>query len=295
MAHTAKKQDIAEISSRKMEQPGYVLDRLNWIKEQLPPDTYVNETGVSCLIVDRKRYCAKELSTEETNNLFRPSSGSNTDGIIPEGFMNSSIDGSTDHDRESIVRRFDTIRYKYLTHGIDGMPKSFIDLSQPNTKLYAHDQWYKKANKTHPWNTHRAMTGLCKSEQKHRLTEFKTMVEEERFIVSHYLGNFESYSFRDDARQGGLRNYEVWEKRSQDTLGEVSLVIRPWLRGFVELVGGPSVASYLLQDAGKFPDDYDIEARINEYRQSYDWQKGVRRAKTKKPQRKRKRKKISFG
>ena len=106
-----------------MNQPGYVLHRLNSIKDQLPPGTDANETGVSCLIVNRRRYCAKELSTEETNDLFLPSFNSTTSGMIPTGFMNNGIHSSTDDHQRAIVRRFDTLRYKYLTPGTDGLPK----------------------------------------------------------------------------------------------------------------------------------------------------------------------------
>ena len=239
-----------------MEQPGYVLHKLNSIKNQLPLN--VNETGLSCLIVNRRRFCAKELSTEETNDLFSttPLDGSTTGGIVPEGFMNSSIDSSTDKDRKTIVGRFDTLRYKYLTPGGDGMPKSFIDLSRRNPKLYVQEKWWTN----HTWRTHMVMTDLCNKEMRERLSEINSMVKKEQFIIHHYLGSFESYSFRDDARKGDLVNDDKWRERANKTRGEFSHGIRPWLRGFVELVGGPKVASYLLQDAGKFPDDYDVEA-----------------------------------
>ena len=85
-------------------------------------------------------------------------------------------------------------------------------------------------------------------------------------MINHYLGSFESYSFRDDARKGGVRTYEIWKRKSNQTKGDSSTVIRPWLKGFVELVGGPDVASHLLQNAGVFPEDYDKGEKIQEYR-----------------------------
>jgi len=246
-----------------MEQPGYVFDRLNAIKEQNPsPSTNLTNTRFSCLVVDRRRHCAKELSKEEMNNLFLPSSGGTKYGVIPDGFMNSIIGSNNDYDRESIVRKFDTIRYKYLTPGYDGWPKSFIDLSQSHTKLFANE------HSSDSWGIHLVMKPLCKNQWEKRLPE----VKEEKFIISHFLGSVESYAFRKDARQGGrFRNYELWEKRSQETEGEVMIVIRQWLKGFVELVGGPEVASYLLQDAGKFPYYFDVESRIDEISQTYDF------------------------
>ena len=266
-------------SYRKMNQPGYVLHRLNSIKDQLPPGTDANETGVSCLIVDRKRYCAKELSTEETNDLFLPSFNSTTSGMIPTGFMNNGIHSSTDDHQRAIVRRFDTLRYKYLTPGIDGRPKSFIDLSQQNTKLYAQDQWDRSNPNSHTWATHLPMKNLCKKENSKRLPKFKTMIKEERFLIGHYLGSLDSYGFRDDARKGGIRSYDIWKKRANLTNNEVSHAVRPWLRGFVELVGGPDVASHLLQDAGKFPVDYNVSRIKDNYHNTYDFNKNTKKRK----------------
>mmetsp|Transcript_7270 Transcript_7270/g.7126 ORF Transcript_7270/g.7126 Transcript_7270/m.7126 type:complete len:85 (-) Transcript_7270:165-419(-) len=78
---------------------------------------------------------------------------------------------------------------------------------------------------------------LCKQERKNRLPTLTTLIQNERFIINHYLGSWAAYSFRDDARQGGLRNYQVWLERSTMTEGEYSHVVRPWLTGFASLVG----------------------------------------------------------
>mmetsp|Transcript_43298 Transcript_43298/g.101525 ORF Transcript_43298/g.101525 Transcript_43298/m.101525 type:complete len:127 (-) Transcript_43298:220-600(-) len=114
------------------------------------------------------------------------------------------------------------------------------------------------------------MLWLCYKESYDQFSDIQKLVTEEIFIFGHYLGSFESYSFRDNSRKGGLRTYETWKERSSQTAGEYSQVIRPWLRGFVKLVGGPDVASYLLQDAGKFPEDYDVNVKADEYRTTYD-------------------------
>ena len=61
-----------------------------------------------------------ELESEETNGLSVSLSknSSTIGGVVPEGFMNSSINSSTEEEQMSIVRRFDTLRYKYLTPGM---------------------------------------------------------------------------------------------------------------------------------------------------------------------------------
>ena len=76
----------AEESTRKMEQPGYILRRLNTIKKE------VNETGVSCVSVNRRRYCSKELNVSKINQMLGARS------VIPEGLV---MTGSSSHSNRS--------------------------------------------------------------------------------------------------------------------------------------------------------------------------------------------------
>lgn len=84
--------------------------------------------------------------------------------------------------------------------------------------------------------------------------------------INHYLGSWQSYNVRpNDARKGlnstdkskrwseNAKSYENWLQKSRETRGGESIVVRPWLTGFIQLVGGPKIAAYLLQDAGVFP------------------------------------------
>jgi hypothetical protein len=66
--------------------------------------------------------------------------------------------------------------------------------------------------------------------------------------INHYLGSWESYSFRDDCRRGGERSREVWEFQAQDQQ-ETDDTIRPWLHGFVK-ANGQDTAKELLYGAG---------------------------------------------
>jgi hypothetical protein len=260
-----------------MKQPNYFFDFINDVKKQLPPDTstHLNDTGLSCLSIQRRRYCSNELNEEETNQLLLSSSlsssestnsNSNNFGIVPEDFMvNENFE---EQSYNNILQRFDTLRYKYLTPGYDGQQKSFIDLSQHNPRAYIHDQ-YKGKKQERKWETHRPMLDLCKKEEMNRADDIQKIIREERLVVNHYLGSWASYSFRDDARRGGLRTYEAWSERSNYTNGEYSNVIRPWLKGFITLVGGSDIASYLLQDAGKFPKNFNITERMNDYEYKY--------------------------
>ena len=70
---------------------------------------------------------------------------------------------------------------------------------------------------------------------------------------NHYLGSWESYSFRDDSRRGGERSRETWEFQAEDQ-DDTDDNIRPWLSGFVE-THGPDKAKSLLQGVG-LPKNY---------------------------------------
>ena len=45
--------------------------------------------------------------------------------------------------------------------------------------------------------------------------------------INHYLGSWESYSFRDDSRRGGERSRETWEFQAEDQ-DDTDENIRPW-------------------------------------------------------------------
>ena len=77
--------------------------------------------------------------------------------------------------------------------------------------------------------------------------------------LNHYLGSWESYSFRDDARRGNERSYEMWQFRSLDE-EETDDNIRPWLDGFVK-THGLDQAQHLLKSVG-LPKQYNNEQNI---------------------------------
>jgi hypothetical protein len=67
--------------------------------------------------------------------------------------------------------------------------------------------------------------------------------------INHYLGSWESYTFRDDSRRGGERSREMWEYRGFTNDEESDDNIRPWLDGFVHR-HGTLKAQGLLQNVG---------------------------------------------
>lgn len=67
--------------------------------------------------------------------------------------------------------------------------------------------------------------------------------------INHYLGSWESYSFRDDSRKGGERSREQWEYKGSTNQEETDDNIRPWLSGFVKQ-HGTTTAQELLEGVG---------------------------------------------
>jgi hypothetical protein len=49
-----------------------------------------------------------------------------------------------------------------------------------------------------------------------------------------------------------------------------SIITWPWMRGFIDLVGGNKIASYLLHDAGIFPSGYNAKANVKDWNKSYE-------------------------
>jgi hypothetical protein len=62
-----------------------------------------------------------------------------------------------------------------------------------------------------------------------------------------------------------------------DNSDNTSTIIWPWMKGFIDLVGGGAgmnsdeneIASYLLRDAGIFPSDYNAKANDQDWNVTY--------------------------
>jgi hypothetical protein len=75
-------------------------------------------------------------------------------------------------------------------------------------------------------------------------------------IVYHYLGSWETHSYRDDARKGNEKNRLIWEYRSTLQDGGANDEVRPWIQGSIQLIGEDAVR-HLLRDAG-LPANYTV-------------------------------------
>lgn len=129
------------------------------------------------------------------------------------------------------ANRFDTLRWRYrayITDQNNGLGKSIIDVS----RLDQEDSHGGK-------NAHRP-AHACPS----AWIAFDTMP----LGCNHYLGSWEAYSYRQDARTAykGKSREKVWRRTSGLTRGGTSDTIRPWISGFVMFVGEETASSLLL-------------------------------------------------
>ena len=118
---------------------------------------------------------------------------------------------------------YNTLRYRYRTTprpGRDGLGKSIIDVSR-----------LTESNIDQGGLIHRPLYAVCP-----KGTVWMNYGERP-FGIHHYLGSWESYSFRDDARKETVKRRDVWEVKANDTTGGPDDEIRPWMQGFVNSMG----------------------------------------------------------
>jgi len=145
---------------------------------------------------------------------------------------------------------FETLRWRYRAtprhadrnyHSANKLGKSIMDLS----RISFGDIRRGKVN------AHLPNLDVCPT--RHKSPLYKTMP----LGIFHYLGGWESYSCRDDARDGVdparrvfSHSFDQWSAHAYARDGGVDDQVRPWIGGFVRLVGGEENAKYLLRGTG---------------------------------------------
>lgn len=124
-------------------------------------------------------------------------------------------------------RQFSTLRYRHAAghsaEKINGPVKSIADVSRIPDSFKGY-------------SVHRAARHLCS-------TKF---VWEHQLTIHHYVGAWELFSYRDDARG---RSYDAWKRKARVAKAKNNDDLRPWIKGFVEFVG-EDLARTLLEDVG---------------------------------------------
>jgi hypothetical protein len=147
-----------------------------------------------------------------------------------------SIESSTEQVQKDIPSfldgmKFDTLRYRHRgKHGRGGPVKSILDVTHGIRRgKYSFHQLIGNVHCSSKLTTHNILG------------------------IQHYMGSWESYSYRDDARRGKEHSRKRFTDRSKVRAVMKDDELRPWVKGFVDHVGEP-LARHLLQDVGKFDD-----------------------------------------
>jgi hypothetical protein len=126
-----------------------------------------------------------------------------------------------------------TYRYFYrapLGHKAGGFPKSFIDLSRFTPEDY---------DQLHKINPHKPVKKLCHARA------YYASLDSYAFMINHYVGSEEIWSFRNDSRRS-MKTFQEYQQIS--TIIDQAAV--GWIPGFVEKVG-MKTAKALLVGAGE--------------------------------------------
>lgn len=154
----------------------------------------------------------------------------------------SAVESSLAHVQSDVPRflngsHFNTLRFRYhCGSSIDrgqGPGKSFLDASLVQPADFQGSFG----------SPHRPLRSICPSafSRADRLP----------FLLYHYLGDWDSFSWRADSRNDEFR-FARYRKESVMTDGGVRDDVRSWIRAFVDYVGEKK-ATVLLQGAGKLP------------------------------------------
>ena len=182
-------------------------------------------SSLSCLVIPRYDFCSIELSQNETKKLLNSSielsqnetkkllnsSSSNETTTIPSEFVPSEFvmeklllepsngKGENKRNGTSVVRSFDTLRYKYRSPGLSNRGKSVLDLSETNIKEYA------KGNE--PWRTHQPIHRICVVEKYAKYGQ--RTLKMDKLLQNQMLVRiiFTNYGFGSWHILAGIRNF----------------------------------------------------------------------------------------
>lgn len=139
------------------------------------------------------------------------------------------------------AKRFDTIRWCYHADPDDsdknGLSKVIIDMSRISLQDI-EEEGRNGRGRRRRYNPHRPLFHRCNT---------PTIKDHESiFRIHHYLGSWDSFSFRDDPRKGTRRtSRDGWEFLSQSATNGPNVWLRPWLKGFIDSVGTTKAVTLL--------------------------------------------------
>jgi hypothetical protein len=145
-------------------------------------------------------------------------------------------------------RRLDTIRYRYRAAAgktVNGSGKCMVNV-QRILKFPIREG-----------TVHRPVVSLCPLSKGDHLLRSP-------FLIHHYMGSWEAYSYRDDSRRGKGRTYANYLEKSQQG-DEYENKMPQWLPAFVKSVGEER-ATALLSNAGLDP-NYNATFKVEYFQE----------------------------
>lgn len=161
------------------------------------------------------------------------SSNEERENLVPESFNSSA---------------FETLRWRYhgLPHNqsLHGNPKVILDVAAIPERFLPDVVF----------SIHRPVMEICSRHGDLAFTSFR----KQPIAVNHYLGSWERYSERQDKR----RSREKYDTKANQRRG-VDDGVRPWLKGFVNMVGRDMAIDLLGEAYLVRPSQYLINGDVN--------------------------------
>jgi hypothetical protein len=216
--------DIVKSTKQRMEKPGSIIKLINELQE--------NATSASDLAFPPEQFTGPCVTTYRVPYSAVESSEEERGQDVP-----SFLD----------PRQLETLRWRNHGHKTV-IGKSLVDVSKlPALK---HMGWSDR--KRTPFSPHQLIP-FC----PHVLYHPNAFI-----VINHYLGSWESYTYRaNDIRKGNSKNRKAWERFANRKGGKRGDDIRPWITGFVRLVGEQK-AKLLLGNTG-LPADYMVSDKAD--------------------------------
>ncbi|KAL3904202.1 MAG: hypothetical protein SGARI_005025 [Bacillariaceae sp.] len=138
------------------------------------------------------------------------------------------------------VTQFETIRFVQhakVGNRFNGLKKNLVDVSRV-------EEQYINGTTSLPPNVHRPIVQYC-TRQNYFYGQYPI------FRLNHYLGSWERYNSRVDARDGHEKSEKAYKERAL-VAEQTTDDLRPWLKLFVDRVGDER-ARHLLEGVGVIP------------------------------------------
>jgi hypothetical protein len=226
-----EKKDVVSLKQRRAKRGGGLLHRLK--PSKLPPPT-TGEEGAMIKYIRQEQAAGVKYFQSACIGIPRLMFGADEANV-----SKADVNKNVPSDFKDKVHDFDTLRFRRHASRDDfvrnALGKVMIDVSRVDV-----------ANSPYFLSLHRPIKTICSAPWHNDW--------DSGLRINHYLGSWESYAFRNDARRGGERSREHWEHKSTTTGDLTDDNVRPWLDGFVKS-HGETEAKQWLQRVG-LPESY---------------------------------------